>query len=70
MSQKKQQTQYAVISPRFGGFGLSTKAMELLKVTVIDVYKMSRIDERLIEVVKSLKEEASGKYAKFWYLFH
>ena len=64
MSQKKQQIQYAVISPTFGGFGVSKKAMEYMKVTSSDFYKMSRTDERLIDAVKTLKEEASGQYAK------
>lgn len=58
------QTQYAVISPTFGGFGISKKALEYMKVTSFDVYKMSRTDERLVNAVKTLKNEASDKHAK------
>jgi len=49
----------------YGGFGLSERAMKELGLkTGYDVYKLSRSDPRLVDVVKRLGDEAGDKYCK------
>jgi hypothetical protein len=54
-----------VINVQFGGFGLSTEALEWLKARGLDMpeYKIPRDHELLVECVEVLGERADGAYA-------
>jgi hypothetical protein len=57
-----------VINGSYGGFSLSKKAVDLLKIfkndTGLDFYEMKRNDPDLVKVVEELGVEASGDYAE------
>ena len=55
-----------VVNKRFGGFGLSKKACEMLGIDEGDdfIYNMrKRHDSELVRVVEELSEEANGDFA-------
>lgn len=56
-------TEYAVINTCYGGFGLSQKA-KILMGENFNEYKIIRNDKKLVEVVRKLGIEASGKHAQ------
>lgn len=60
-----------VVNKRYGGFGLSKEAREMLKDLVGDKFdllnyydKAWRTDENLIKVVETLGDNANSKFAK------
>lgn len=53
-----------VINRCFGGFSLSTEAMEELAIMPHDVRRIKRNDPRLVEVVERLGERANGNLSK------
>ena len=57
-----------VINKCWGGFGLSTKAMNMMKELKRDhklrYFQIPRHDHDLVNVVETLGKEANGKYAE------
>ena len=51
-----------VINRRYGGVGLSKKALKLLGIEYSN--DLPRDDERLVEIVKELGKEARSSYAE------
>lgn len=51
-----------IINNCYGGFGLSTKALEYLSIT--HDYHIQRNDPLLIECVEKLGIDANGRYSK------
>jgi hypothetical protein len=51
-----------VINSCYGGFGLSEKLISELNIT--DIYSLERHDQRLVEAVERLGDEANGFYSE------
>lgn len=81
VKQEKPKRKYiaAVISPRYGGFGVSEFAMQLYRKRYEkkfckkfegDDYDISREDSILVDLVKEFPDKVSGRYAKLVVVYY